>query len=152
QRPDGRFEDRTAHAGLQGEGYGMGVAVGDYDNDGFEDVYVTAYGGNRLYHNNGDGTFSDVTASAGVGAAGWSASAAFVDVDEDGRLDLFVTRYLTWSFDRNPYCGEQRPGYRAYCHPDQFPGITSLLFHNDGSGHFTEVGQRAGIANPDGKS
>ena len=152
QRPDGRFEDVTSRAGLQGDGYGMGVAVGDYDNDGYEDLYVTALAGNRLYHNAGNGTFVDVTDTAGVGAAGWSASAAFVDADEDGRLDLFVTRYLTWSFDNNPYCGERQPGYRAYCHPDKFPGITSLLFHNDGNGHFTEVGQHAGIANPEGKS
>lgn len=152
QRAGGRFDDVTDRAGLGGEGYGMGAAVGDYDNDGYEDLYVTAYGGNRLYHNAGNGTFEDVTGTAGVGAGGWSASAAFVDVDEDGRLDLFVTRYLTWSFESNEYCGEHRPGYRAYCHPDRFPGIVSLLFHNDGNGHFTEVGQRAGVANPEGKS
>ena len=152
QRPDGRFEDVTARAGLQGQGYGMGVAVGDYDNDGYEDLYVTAIGGNRLYHNAGNGTFVDVTETAGVAASGWSASAAFVDADEDGKLDLFVTRYLTWSFDHNPYCGEKKPGYRAYCHPDQFHGIASLLFHNDGNGHFTEIGERAGIANAEGKS
>jgi len=152
QQPDGRFEDVTDRAGLSGDGYGMGVAVGDYDNDGYEDLYVTAVGGNHLYRNGGNGTFVDVTETAGVAASGWSASAAFVDVDEDGRLDLFVTRYLTWSFERNPYCGERKPGYRAYCHPDQFPGIASLLFHNDGNGHFTEIGQRAGIANPEGKS
>jgi len=152
QRPDGRFEDVTDRAGLSGEDYGMGVAVGDFDNDGYEDLYVTAVGSNHLYRNGGNGTFVDVTETAGVAASGWSASAAFVDVDEDGRLDLFVTRYLTWSFERNPYCGERKPGYRAYCHPDQFPGIASLLFHNDGNGHFTEIGQRAGIANPEGKS
>jgi enediyne biosynthesis protein E4 len=152
QRPDGVFEDVTDRAGLAGSGYGMGAAVGDYDNDGHEDLYVTAYGGNRLYHNRGDGTFEDVTGAAGVAAAGWSTSAAFVDVDEDGLLDLFVARYLTWSFETNGFCGEHRPGYRAYCHPDQYPGITSLLFHNDGHGRFGEIGARAGVANPAGKS
>jgi len=88
QKSDGKFEDVTEKAGLAGIGYGMGVAVGDYDNDGYEDLYVTAYGGNRLYHNNGDGTFTDVTAEAGVGGSGWSTSAAWVDLDNDGRLDL----------------------------------------------------------------
>ncbi|MGH9756750.1 MAG: FG-GAP repeat domain-containing protein, partial [Candidatus Acidiferrales bacterium] len=88
QKPDGTFEDVTGKAGLQGAGYGMGVAVGDYDNDGYEDLYVTAYGGNKLYHNNGDGTFTDVTQKAGVGGSGWSSSAAWVDLDNDGLLDL----------------------------------------------------------------
>jgi hypothetical protein len=152
QRADGTFEDVTGRAGLAGNGYGFGVAVGDYDNDGFEDLYVTAFGGNRLYHNRGNGTFEDVTAQAGVAGDGWSASAAFVDADEDGKLDIFVTRYLQWSFDRNPYCGEPPPGPRAYCHPDKYPGISSLLFHNDGNGHFTEIGRQAGVANPAGKS
>ncbi len=152
RQPDGTFKDETAHAGLAGAGYGMGAAVGDYDNDGHEDLYVTAWDGNRLYHNRGDGTFEDVTSAAGVAGGGWSTSAAFVDVDEDGRLDLLVARYLTWSFATNGYCGEHRPGYRAYCHPDQYPGITSLLYHNDGNGRFTEIGRRAGIANPEGKS
>lgn len=152
QAADGRFEDVTARAGLAGEGYGMGVAVGDYDNDGNDDLYVTAYGGNRLYRNQGDGTFADVTAAAGVAGSGWSTSAAFVDVDEDGRLDLFVARYLDWSFATNGYCGEPPPGPRAYCHPDRYPGATSLLFHNGGNGHFTEIGTRSGIADPGGKS
>ena len=90
QKRDGTFEDVTEKAGLQGTGYGMGVAVGDYDNDGFEDLYVTAYGGNKLYHNNGDGSFTDVTEKAGVGGSGWSTSAAWVDLDNDGLLDLVV--------------------------------------------------------------
>jgi hypothetical protein len=152
QRGDGRFEDATDRAGLGGAGYGMGVAVGDYDNDGDEDLYVTAYGGNRLYRNTGDGTFEDVTVAAGVAGAGWSTSAAWIDVDEDGRLDLLVARYLSWSFETNGYCGEPAPGPRAYCHPDRYAGAASLLFHNDGNGRFTETGQRAGIANPAGKS
>jgi enediyne biosynthesis protein E4 len=92
QKKNGTFEDVTEKAGLQGAGYGMGVAIGDYDNDGFEDLYVTAYGGNKLYHNNGDGSFTDVTQKAGVGGAGWSTSAGWVDLDNDGFLDLIVLR------------------------------------------------------------
>src|SRR2546425_11524986 len=119
QRQDGTFEDVTEKAGLQGVGYGMGVAVGDYDNDGYEDLYVTAYGGNKLYHNNGDGTFTDVTEKAGVGGGGWSTSAAWIDLEGDGLLDLIVLRYLQWDFD-DVWCGEHKPGYRSYCHPDYF--------------------------------
>jgi hypothetical protein len=147
QKPDGTFEDTTEKAGLQGAGYGMGVAVGDYDNDGFEDLYVTAYGGNKLYHNNGDGTFTDVTEKAGVAGGGWSTSAAWVDLDGDGRLDLVVLRYLQWDFD-DIWCGEHREGYRAYCHPDAFRAISPLVYHNDGNGHFTEIAQKAGLAQP----
>src|ERR1700756_535044 len=98
QKKDGTFEDVTEKAGLQGIGYGMGVAVGDYDNDGYEDLYVTAYGGNRLYHNNGNGTFTDITAPSGTGGSGWSTSAAWVDLDNDGWLDLVVLRYVKWGF------------------------------------------------------
>jgi enediyne biosynthesis protein E4 len=147
QKPAGTFEDVTEKAGLQGTGYGMGVAVGDYDNDGFEDLYVTAYGGNKLYHNNGNGTFSDVTSQAGVGGSGWSTSAAWVDLDNDGLLDLFVLRYLQWDFD-DIWCGERKPEYRAYCHPDAFPPVTALVYHNDGNGHFTEMAQKLGFSKP----
>src|SRR5256714_7240285 len=114
QKQDATFEDVTEKAGLQGVGYGMGVAVGDYDNDGFEDLYVTAYGGNRLYHNNGDGTFTDVTEKAGVAGEGWSTSAAWVDLDNDGLLDLVVLRYLDWDF-KDVWCGTHQEGYRSYC-------------------------------------
>jgi len=147
QKPDGTFEDVTEKAGLEGVGYGMGVAVGDYDNDGNEDLYVTAYGGNKLYHNNGDGTFTDVTEKAGVGGSGWSTSAAWVDLDGDGFLDLVVLRYLVWDFD-DIWCGEHQEGYRAYCHPDYFKPIAPLVFHNGGNGHFTEVTEKIGMAKP----
>jgi enediyne biosynthesis protein E4 len=147
QKSDGTFEDVTQKAGLQGVGYGMGVAVGDYDNDGFEDLYVTAYGGNKLYHNNGDGTFTDVTEKAGVAASGWSTSATWVDLDNDGLLDLVVLRYLQWDFD-DIFCGEHREGYRAYCHPDTFQPIAPLVFHNDGNGHFTEISHKIGMDKP----
>jgi hypothetical protein len=147
QKQDGTFEDVTEKAGLQGVGYGMGVAVGDYDNDGYEDLYVTAYGGNKLYHNNGDGAFTDVTDKAGVGGSGWSTSAAWVDLDGDGFLDLVVPRYLTWDFD-DIWCGEHKQGYRAYCHPDYFKPVAPLVYHNDGNGHFTEVSKNIGVAKP----
>ena len=144
QKPDGTFEDVTEKAGLQGAGYGMGVAVGDFDNDGFEDLYVTAYGGNKLYHNNGDGTFTDVTEKAGVSKGGWSTSAAWVDLDGDGFLDLVVLRYLDWDFD-DLWCGEHKEGYRAYCHPDFFKPISALVFHNNKDGTFIEVAQKVGL-------
>jgi enediyne biosynthesis protein E4 len=147
QKKDGTFEDVTEKAGLQGIGYGMGVAVGDYDNDGYEDLYVTAYGGNRLYHNNGNGTFTDVTEKSGTGGNGWSTSAAWVDLDNDGLLDLVVLRYVQWDFV-DVWCGEHREGYRSYCHPDIFPPIAPLVYHNDGNGHFTEVSTKMGLDKP----
>jgi len=147
QKADSTFEDVTEKAGLEGVGYGMGVAVGDYDNDGFEDLYVTAYGGNKLYHNNGDGTFTDVTEKAGVAGSGWSTSAAWVDLDNDGLLDLVVLRYLQWDFD-DIWCGEHKEGYRAYCHPDVFQPVSPLVYHNDGNGHFTEVSKKTGLSKP----
>ena len=147
QKQDGTFEDVTERAGLQGAGYGMGVAVGDYDNDGYEDLYVTAYGGNKLYHNNRDGTFTDVTDKGGVGGSGWSTSAAWVDLDGDGLLDLVVLRYLVWDFD-DVWCGEHKEGYRTYCHPDYFKPVAPLVYHNDGNGHFTEVAEKVGMAKP----
>ena len=149
QKKDGTFEDVTERAGLQGVGYGMGVAVGDYDNDGFEDLYVTAFGGNRLYHNNGNGTFSDVTERSGTAGdkapgMGWSTSATWVDLDNDGRLDLVVLRYVVWDWE-DVWCGEHREGYRAYCHPDIFPAIAPLVYHNNGDGTFTEVAKKIGM-------
>ncbi len=152
QKKDGTFEDVTVKAGLQGVGYGMGVAVGDFDNDGFEDLYVTAFGGNRLYHNNGNGTFTDVTESSGTGGSTtpgeqWSTSAAWVDLDNDGLLDLIVLRYVKWDWE-DVWCGEHREGYRAFCHPDIFPAIPALVYHNDGHGKFTEIAAKIGMGNP----
>jgi enediyne biosynthesis protein E4 len=154
QNEDGAFSDVTEKAGLTGmpqNRYGMGVAVGDYDNDGFEDLYLTNYGANSLFHNNGDGTFTDVTTRAGTAAGGWSASAGFFDGDNDGRLDLFVTRYVDWTFQNNRYCGEKKPGYRAYCHPDNYGGIANILYQNNGDGTFTDLSSKAGVADPNGK-
>jgi len=149
QKPDGAFEDVTERAGLKGEGFSLGVAAGDFDNDGFVDLYVTGYGGNHLYHNNGDGTFTDVTRKLGVAAGGWSTSAGWIDYDRDGRLDLFVARYIEWDFERGALqCGE---GLRAYCHPDNFKGTTNILFHQRSDGTFEDVSVKAGIADPSGK-
>ena len=152
QRKDGTFEDVTDKAGLKGIGYGMGVAVGDFDNDGFEDLYVTGYGGNHLYRNNGNGTFSDVTDHSGTGGDktpgnSWSTSAAWVDLDNDGLLDLVVLRYVKWAFN-DIWCGEHREGYRAYCHPDIFPAISPLVYHNNGNGTFTEEANKLGLSIP----
>jgi hypothetical protein len=147
QKPDGSFEDITEKSGLKGVGYSMGVAVADYDNDGYEDLYVTGYGGNRLYHNNGNCTFTDVTDQAGVGGSGWSSSATWVDLDNDGRLDLVVDRYVTWDWN-DIWCGEHREGYRGYCHPDVFEPIPMLVYHNDGNGHFSEVAHKLGLDAP----
>jgi enediyne biosynthesis protein E4 len=146
QKPDGAFEDGTQKAGLAGTGYSTGAAVGDYDNDGFEDLYVAGYGRGTLYHNNGDGTFTDVTAAAGIAGSGWMTSAAWADYDKDGRLDLVVARYMQWDFD-DIYCGRHE-GPRSYCHPDRFPPESVLLFHNDGNGKFTEVSSQAGVDKP----
>lgn len=146
QKPDGTFEDVTVKAGLTGYGYSTGVAVGDYDNDGYEDLYVAGYGRSTLYHNNGDGTFTDVTDAAGVAGSGWMTSAAWVDYDNDGRLDLIVARYMQWDFDDIVCLDANRA--RGYCHPDLFKPESVLLFHNDGGGKFSEVSHRAGIDKP----
>jgi enediyne biosynthesis protein E4 len=148
---DGTFTDVTAASRLKGDGYGMGAAVGDYDNDGWPDLYVTSLGHNTLYHNNGDGTFTDVSENAGAAGSGWSTGAMFIDYYRDGRLDLFVARYLDWDFSNDIFCGIAKPGGRAYCHPDQFPPVTYLLFHNEGHGRFRDVSQESGIAHFPGK-
>ena len=143
---DGTFTDVTESAGVKGHSFGMGVATGDYDNDGRQDLYVTNYGRNILYHNNGDGTFTDVTERAGVAGGGWSAGACFFDYDRDGRLDLLVTRYLEWSTDKNPWCGDESKNFRAYCHPDVFRPVAPILYHNNGDGTFTDVTAKAGLS------
>src|SRR4030095_10932938 len=152
QQANGTFEDVTERSGLKGSGYSMGVAAGDYDNDGVVDIYVTCYGSNYLDVNLGNGTFIDVTQKLNVPGGGWSTSAGWFDYDRDGRLDLFVARYLEWDFDKGSIlCGDTRPGLRAYCHPDNFKGATNLLYHQTASGSFEDVSQKAGIADPNGK-
>ena len=152
QKADGTFEDVTDRAGLKGDAFSMGVAAGDYDNDGYVDLYVTGYGANHLYHNNGDGTFTDVTRKLGVGCSGWSTSAGWIDYDRDGRLDLFVARYLDWNFEKGAIlCGDSR-GTRAYCHPENFKGTTNVLYHQKPDGTFEDVSVKAGVADPDGKA
>ncbi len=150
---DGTFTDVTAKAGVGGEGhYGQGSAVGDFDNDGFPDLYVTGYGRAILYHNNGDGTFTDVTEKAGVADSGqWSTSAAWFDYDRDGWLDLVVCNYINWTPKNNIWCGEHRPGYRAYCHPDNYSGQRIALFHNNHDGTFTDVSKASGVGIPEAK-
>ena len=152
QNPDGSFTDVTEAAGLASAGdgnYGMGVAVADYDNDGYPDIYVTNYGKNTLYHNNGNGTFTDVTAKAGVAAGGWSCSAGFFDYDNDGHLDLFVTRYMEWDTKHSKICGGE---WKTYCPPGEFPATTNILYRNRGDGTFEDVSQRSGISALKGRS
>ena len=142
---DGTFTDITTAAGVENRGnYGQGAACADYNNDGNVDLYVTNFGANVLYRNNGDGTFTDVTASAGVGDSGWSSSACFLDYDVDGHLDLFVVNYLVYSIDVSYLpCGED--GIQTYCHPSLFEGAPDTLYRNNGDGTFTDVSQSAGV-------
>jgi hypothetical protein len=153
---NGTFSNVTAQSGTAGAGtrsYKTGVAVGDYDNDGLLDLYVTAYGPNLLYRNLGNGTFADVTVAAGVagGTSEWSTSAGFFDYDRDGDLDLYVANYVDFRMDENPWCGDRKPGYRMYCNPTIFDGTASRLYRNNGNGTFTDVSKPAGVANPAGK-
>jgi hypothetical protein len=148
---DGTFRDITEKAGVKGAGYGMGVAAGDFDNDGYTDLYVTAWPANQLFRNNGDGSFSDVTSLAGVAGGGWSSSAAFLDAENDGWLDLAVVRYVQWDFVPDIWCGARRPGYRSYCHPDQFQPAHHLLYRNRGDGTFEDISGRAGFTKAPGK-
>lgn len=149
---DGTFTDVTDEAGVGGNGhYGMGVTAADYNGDGWTDLFVTTFGRNILYHNNGDGTFADVTDRAAVPGSGWSTSAAFLDYDRDGRLDLFVARYVNFDFDHNVTCGDPTRRIRTYCHPDVYDGMTNLLYQNKGDGSFTDVSKSSGIAAHAGK-
>src|SRR5438128_922688 len=153
---DGTFTDVTAKAGVANERWGFGVAVGDYDNDGWPDIYVSNYGKNRLYHNNHDGTFTDVAEKAGVTLGGWSAGRTWGDYDRDGLLDLFVPGYVQFDADHPPVAGQagiplsacQYRGVNfSMCGPRGLPGETNHLFHNNGDGTFTDVSQNAGVAN-----
>lgn len=152
---DGTFTDVTARAGLAGEGYSMGAAAADFDNDGLADLYVTGVNRNFLYRNNGDATFTDITDRAGVSgrdASGkklWSVSAAWIDYDNDGRLDLFVVNYLDWSFANNQVCGPDR--LRLSCPPSAYKGLPNFLYHNNGNGTFTDVSESSGINRHVGK-
>lgn len=149
---DGTFSDVTSQAGVGAEGlFGMGVAVGDYDNDGYPDLCVLGYGRCILYHNNGDGTFSDVTQMAGVANQGkWASSAAWFDYDNDGRLDLIIANYVDWSPERNYWCGERAPGMRSYCYPDDYRGTPPTLYHNNGDGTFTDASLKSGVGTKPG--
>jgi hypothetical protein len=150
---DGTFTDVSEKAGVaRTTAFGMGVAVGDYDNDGYPDLFVTAYGRPTLFHNNGDGTFSDVTAKAGLAIGGWTTSAVWFDYDNDGFLDLFVCSFVEFSLKNNVFCGDNRLGRKYYCIPRVFKPTPSLLFHNNGDGTFTEVSRGTDIARALGKA
>ncbi|MGJ5816185.1 CRTAC1 family protein [Paludibaculum fermentans] len=146
-----RFEDVTLKAGLSGEGYGMGAAAGDFDNDGHTDLLVTSVGFSRLYRNRGDGTFRDVTTKAGIPATGWPVSAGWFDYDNDGFLDLFIVNYCRWDPATEPFCGDAKAGFRTYCHPKSYPGLPNTLLHNNGNGTFTDVSSGSGIGSRVGK-
>jgi hypothetical protein len=150
---DPHFTDITKSAGLTHKGWGMGVAVADYDNDGLQDIYVTGFGGNALYHNVGNCKFEDVTEKAGVGAGGFSTGAAWADYDRDGRVDLFVSRYVHVDIDDLPQFGNDPrfcrfKGVLVQCGPWGMPGESDLLFHNKGDGTFEEVSKKAGVDDP----
>ncbi|MAF09881.1 hypothetical protein CMK11_05455 [Candidatus Poribacteria bacterium] len=151
-RNDGgaRFVDVTEEAGVGDEGYGFSCAAGDYDNDGFLDLYVTNFRADVLYRNDGDGSFTDVTRSAGIANDEWSASASFADYDNDGDIDLFVANYVQYRIDDTPLCGTS--GVRLHCSPDVFPGTQSLLYRNNGDGTFTDVTHAAGLTNSGDKA
>ena len=149
---DGTFTDVTHKAGLDVEMYGMGVAVGDYDNDGYDDLFVTALGQNRLFHNNGNGTFTDVTQKAGLaGPHELSTSAAWVDYDKDGKLDLVVGNYVQWSQETDLYCTLDGKS-KSYCTPESYKGTAARLWHNRGNGTFEDVTQKAGLGDPTSKT
>jgi enediyne biosynthesis protein E4 len=151
---DGKFTDVTAKAGVAGDGYGMAVAVGDYDNDGWDDLFIAGVNRNILYRNNRDGTFSDVTQKAGLAAVPfkpWSISAGWFDYDNDGWLDLFVVNYCKWAPGQDPYCGDNKPGHRTYCDPRLYQGLPNALYRNNRDGTFTDVSAASGIGAHVGK-
>ena len=152
---DGTFTDVTQQAGLQGTGYSMGVAAGDYDNDGFVDLYIAGVNRNQLFHNNGDGTFTDVTAKAGVSGMvpglgkAWAVTAGWFDYDNDGLLDLFVVNYLDYNIATAAHCHVE--GFPTYCSPNGFRGTPNILYHNNGDGTFTDVSEPSRISRYVGK-
>ena len=148
---DGTFTDITAGSGLDVEMYGMGVAIGDYDNDGRDDVYITALGGDHLFHNEGHGKFQDVTKDSGIKNDSLGTSAAWLDYDRDGKLDLFVANYVQWSPKNDLWCSLDG-ATKSYCTPESYKGTPSRLYHNLGGGRFEEVAQRAGVGDPTSKS
>jgi hypothetical protein len=154
---DGNFTDVTAAAGVAGEGYGMGVATGDYDNDGFVDLFLPGLNRNILYRNRGDGTFEDATRKAGLEGIDpkfgktWAIAAGWFDYDGDGHLDLFVVNYCIWIPETEPLCGDPNAGYWTYCDPRLYEGLPNMLYHNNGDGTFTDVSQSSGIAAHIGK-
>ena len=148
---DGTFTDVTEQAGVPGGTFGMGVAVGDYDNDCWPDIFVTAYGKCILYRNNHNGTFTDVTAKAGIATPGWTTSAVWFDYDGDGKLDLFICSFVDYSPEHRGGCGSNSLGKHYYCIPKVFPPTVSFLYHNNGDGTFTEVGNKTIIGKTKGK-
>jgi len=148
---DGTFTDVTRQAGLSGIGYSMGVAVADFDNDGWEDLFVAGVNRNILYRNRGDGTFEDLTAKAGIKSNMWSIAAGWFDYDNDGLLDLFVVNYVKWDPGKERFCGDPDRNIRTYCHPQFYEGLPDTLYHNNGDGTFTDVSESSGIAAHIGK-
>ena len=144
-RGNGTFEDVTGRSGIEHRDYGMGACAGDYDNDGWTDLYVTSFGANVLYRNRGNGSFTDVTQAAQVDESRWSASCAFADLDKDGDLDLFVVNYVDADRRTRPYCGDAKLGTRFYCHPLNYRSLPNTLYRNDGRGVFTDVSAAAGV-------
>lgn len=153
---DGTFTDVTQRAGVAGAGYGMGVAVGDYDNDGRPDIFLASVTSNQLFHNNGDGTFTDVTAKAGLSGAQmngrkmWSVGAGWFDFNNDGKLDLFVVNYCVWEVNKDPYC-PLKNGVRGYCHPKLYSSLHDSVYRNNGDGTFTDVSKEMGLSSHLGK-
>jgi enediyne biosynthesis protein E4 len=148
---DGTFTDVTAGSGLDIEMHGMGVAIGDYDNDGRDDVYITALDGDHLFRNLGAGKFQDVTAASGIKNAGFGTSAAWLDYDRDGKLDLFVANYVQWTVANDLRCSLDGAS-KSYCTPESYKGVPARLYHNLGGGRFEDVAQRAGLADPNSKA
>ncbi|HEV8715254.1 MAG TPA: VCBS repeat-containing protein, partial [Candidatus Binatia bacterium] len=149
---DGTFTDVTEKAGVAGGAFGMGVAAGDYDNDGDTDIFITSYGKCVLYRNEGKGKYTNVTEKAGVAGTGWTTSAAWIDYDNDGLLDLFVCSFVEYGLDKHIFCGDNKLGRRYYCIPRVFKPTPSLLFHNEDNGTFTEAGHGTDIERALGKA